>query len=194
MRAKLLAAVATVDDLEARIRARLRQVRFERGLTLEHVARRAGLATSTVSRLESGARSLGLGRLARLAAALDTDLPRLVGDPSALAPRPARDGKVWLALGSERPDELRAYKVLLPARLREPALGSHEGYVWLLVLDGRLRLVLQDRDLTLRPGEMTAFNTWLPHWIGVVDEPVELLAVFSPRGDNVRFRDVTGNT
>ncbi len=181
-----------VGDLEARVRARLRQARFERGLTLEQVARRAGLATSTVSRLESGARSLGLGRLARLAAALDTDLPRLVGEPSVLEPRPARDGKVWIALGSERPDELRAYKLVLPAELREPALGSHEGHVWLLVLGGRLRLVLADRDLVLHPGEMTAFSTWLPHWVGVVDEPVELLAVFSPTGEDMRFRDVTG--
>jgi len=64
--------------------------------------------------------------------------------------------------------------------------------VWLLVLDGRLRLVLRDRDLVLRPGEMTAFSTWLPHWVGVVDEAVELLAVFSPTGDAVRFRDVGG--
>jgi uncharacterized cupin superfamily protein len=43
------------------------------------------------------------------------------------------------------------------------------------VLSGRLRLVLGDRDLNIRPGEAVEFTTWTPHWFGAVDGPVEAI-------------------
>jgi quercetin dioxygenase-like cupin family protein len=53
------------------------------------------------------------------------------------------------------------------------------------VLSGRLRLVLGDQDLVLEPGEAAEFSTWTPHWMGVVDEPVEVIAIFGPHGERV---------
>ena len=35
------------------------------------------------------------------------------------------------------------------------------------------------------PGEAAEFSTRVPHWIGVVDEPVELLGLFGPDGERV---------
>jgi len=51
------------------VRTRLRQARFERGLTVAEVAARAGMTASTVSRLETGARRLTVTHLERLARA-----------------------------------------------------------------------------------------------------------------------------
>jgi transcriptional regulator with XRE-family HTH domain len=176
------------DALEEEVRARIRQLRFERGLTLAEAARRAGMATSTFSRLETGARRLMLAHLPRVAEALSVDVRELLGGGDAAAdPAPARDGKVWWPLTHERPGGIRAYRIRLPAELVEPSLGSHEGHVWMLVLEGRLRLVTQDSDLVLGPGEGIAFNTWIPHWVGVVAGPVDVLAVFSPTGAEIRF-------
>jgi transcriptional regulator with XRE-family HTH domain len=182
--------MASEPDVQARVRARLRQLRFERGLTLAQAAAGAGMAPSTLSRLESGARGIGLAHLPRLAAALGVGVDALLATGPAPDPAPARDGKVWWPVhdGGGR----RVYRVRLPATLREPALGSHEGHAWFLVLSGRLRLVTQDREAVLRPGEATGLPTWIPHWVGVVDEPVELLAVFDPDGAPVRDREVVG--
>ncbi|MBB4661804.1 cupin domain-containing protein [Conexibacter arvalis] len=72
-------------------------------------------------------------------------------------------------------------------RLRD-APRTHEGRERLHVLSGRLRLVLGDREHLLAPGEQIEFSTWLPHWSGVVDEPVGLLATFDP----LRRRDPEG--
>ena len=64
------ANAAEPGDIDALVRSRLRELRAERGLTLEDVARRAQIDVSTLSRLESGKRRLALDHLPRLAAAL----------------------------------------------------------------------------------------------------------------------------
>ena len=65
-----------------------------------------------------------------------------------------------------------------PARSREPELRTHEGYEWLYVLSGQMRLILGEHDITMRPGEVAEFDTRLPHWFGPADDrPVEILSV-----------------
>ena len=60
---------------------------------------------------------------------------------------------------------------------RVPDPQTHEGYEWLYVLDGRLRLVLGEHDLVLSPGEAAEFDTRVPHWSGAAGaEPVEFLS------------------
>ena len=64
-----------------------------------------------------------------------------------------------------------------------PDLQTHEGYEWLYVLAGRLRLVLGDRDLVLTAGEAAEFDTRVPHWFGNAGaEVVEFLSLFGRAG------------
>ena len=69
---------------------------------------------------------------------------------------------------TRRAGGIQAYKLIIPAggRPAEPDLKTHEGYEWLYVLDGRLRLVLGEHDLVLAPGEAAEFDTRMPHWFG----------------------------
>jgi transcriptional regulator with XRE-family HTH domain len=170
--AKLVAEMA-IDD---RVRARLRQARFERGLTLAQLARRAGMATSTLSRLETGARRLSLAQVERLAAALELSPDALLA--AQPAPEPAHDGRVWSPVGPERPEGPRVYRVVLP--VEEPVRHQHEGHQWLHVLDGRVRLLLGDTDRVLGAGETVEFSTWQPHALAAVARPAEALIVFRP--------------
>jgi quercetin dioxygenase-like cupin family protein len=86
---------------------------------------------------------------------------------------------------------VQAYKMIIPARA-EPAVPetkTHEGYEWLYVLDGRLRLVLGDQDLVLTPGEAAEFDTHIPHWLGAAGPgPVELLTLFGKQGERAHLR------
>uniref|UniRef100_UPI00345FFAFF cupin domain-containing protein n=1 Tax=Streptomyces asoensis TaxID=249586 RepID=UPI00345FFAFF len=76
---------------------------------------------------------------------------------------------------------------------REPRLVTHSGHEWLYVLAGRLRLVLGEREIILRPGEVAEFDTGEPHWFGPADtEAVEILHLFGPHGDQAVVR--TGPT
>lgn len=51
------------DDVDLRVRRRLRELRTQRGLTLDEVATKADIDVSTLSRLESGKRRLALDHL-----------------------------------------------------------------------------------------------------------------------------------
>ena len=55
------------EAVDTRVRRRLRELRMQRGLTLEDVASRSSIDVSTLSRLESGKRRLALDHLPRLA-------------------------------------------------------------------------------------------------------------------------------
>lgn len=86
---------------------------------------------------------------------------------------------------SRRPGGVQAFKMIIPAQPEplEPTSKTHDGFEWLYVLNGRLRLVLGDRDMTLPPGEAAEFDTSLPHWLGSADGGVvELLILFGPHG------------
>jgi quercetin dioxygenase-like cupin family protein len=65
----------------------------------------------------------------------------------------------------------------------------HEGYEWLYVLSGQLRLVLGEHDLVLSPGEAAEFDTRVPHWFDRAGtEPVEVLSLFGPQGERMHVR------
>ena len=75
------------DSVDVLVRRRLRELRMQRGLTLEDVAQAARIDVSTLSRLESGKRRLALDHLPRLAAALSVSTDELVREPVAEDPR-----------------------------------------------------------------------------------------------------------
>ncbi|MET8897474.1 helix-turn-helix domain-containing protein [Streptomyces albogriseolus] len=174
---------------------RLRALRRDRGLTLADVAAVTGVSESTLSRLESGQRRATLELLLPLSRTYDVPLDDLVGAKSTGDPRihlkPAtRFGMTFVPL-SRRPGNVHAFKMLVPARPEpaEPTPQTHEGFEWLYVLTGRLRLVVGERDLTLSPGEAAEFDTSLPHWLGGADgKTVELLVLFGLQGVRAHLR------
>ena len=76
-----------------------------------------------------------------------------------------RNGRTLVPL-SQRPGGIRAYKMLAPAGEPEGEQQSHEGYEWMYVLSGQLRLRLAEHDFVMKPGEAAEFDTRVPHWFG----------------------------
>jgi transcriptional regulator with XRE-family HTH domain len=174
---------------------RLRALRRQRETTLAGLSAATGISVSTLSRLESGARRPTLELLLPLARAHGVTLDELVGAPATGDPRVhlrpvTRNGMIMLPL-TRRVGGIQAVKLVIPAGSgrREPEPRTHEGYEWLYVLDGRLRLVLGELDMLLSPGEAAEFDTRLPHWFGITGaEPVEFLVLFGPQGERAHLR------
>lgn len=185
-------------DLDGVLRAvgpRLRALRKRRGATLAQLSATTGISVSTLSRLESGQRRPTLELLLPLARAHQVPLDELVdapatGDPR-VHPKPIRrDGATYLPL-TRRPGGLQAYKQIMPEGWpgRELRQQTHEGYEWLYVLSGRLRLLLGEHDVILTAGEVAEFDTHLPHAFGNPGPgPVEVLSLFGPQGERLHVR------
>lgn len=182
-------------DVLSRVGERLRALRRRRQVTLAQLSEVTGISVSTLSRLESGGRRPTLELLLPLARAHQVALDELVGAPPTgdprVHPRPVvRSGVTYVPL-TRRPGGLQAYKIIYPPQTPagEPAHQVHEGYEWVYVLSGRLRLLLGEHDLTLAAGEVAEFDTRTPHWFGNTSPaPLEVLSLFGPQGERLHVR------
>ncbi|MYU52377.1 cupin domain-containing protein [Streptomyces sp. SID7805] len=186
-----------IDDDYARVLSDvgpgLRRLRQERGVTLAALAASTGISVSTLSRLESGGRKATLELLLPLAHAHQVPLDELVGAPEVGDPRVRatprnHDGLTVLPL-TRQPGALQAFRLVMEPATGPPEPRTHEGYEWLYVLSGRLRLLVADRDVELRAGEAAEFDTRLPHWFGPAGgRPVELISLFGRQGERMHVR------
>ncbi len=179
-----------------RIGTRLRAARVNRDATLAEVSGETGISVSTLSRLEAGKRQPNLDLLIPLASALEVTLDDLVSDAvpdPRVAPRHSRRpgaSTYWLSRENSPTQTVRM--VLTPVAGEVAVQRTHDGFEWLYVLSGNLRLLLGDHDLVLKPGEAAEFATRIPHWLGCADdEPVELMCIFSRDGERIHVRAQT---
>ena len=177
----------------AEVGPRLKRLRTHRGVTLTQLAAETGISKSTLSRLETGQRKPSLELLLPLAQAHQVPLDDLVGAPEVGDPRirlkpQRRNGRLVFPL-TQQPSGVHVWKVIIPPERGEPELRTHDGYEWLYVLSGEMRLILAEHDITMRPGEVAEFETRLPHWFGPAgDQPVEILSVHGSQGNRMHVR------
>ena len=150
---------------------------------------------STLSRLESGGRRPTLELLLPLARAYGVTLDELVGAPPTGDPRVhlrpvtrrRHDDAAADPAGRRHPGVQDRHAGRTPAA--SPSCKTHEGYEWVYVLNGRLRLVLGEHDLVLAPGEAAEFDTRMPHWFGpAAGDTVEFLSLFGKQGERAHLR------
>ena len=188
-----MTAPSSVDAALDLVAPRLRRVREHRGLTITEVADKSGISKSTLSRLETGQRRPSLELLLPLAQLYRVPLDELVGAPDVgdprirLKPREV-NGRTVLPL-TRNPNGVQAWKIVIPTTQSTPKTRVHEGYEWLYVLSGRMRLVIGDDDMVLGVGEVVEFDTAKPHWFGSTGEgPAEVLSVFGRPGERMHHR------
>ncbi|MFF5724615.1 helix-turn-helix domain-containing protein [[Kitasatospora] papulosa] len=168
----------SADELPG-IAPRLRDLRRNRGLTLEAAAGRAGLSPAHLSRLETGRRQPSLPMLLGLARVYGTTVSELLGEMPPERDAIVRgaplegtggDGGGWLyrqAGGSGR--AMQALRVRVPYGTEGDLVRVHPGEEWLYVLDGRLRVVLGETVHDLDPGDSAHFDSLTPHRIAALD-------------------------
>jgi transcriptional regulator with XRE-family HTH domain len=183
----------SITDALAEVGPRLRRIRRQRGVTLTDLADATGISKSTLSRLESGQRKPSLELLLPISAAHQVPLDELVGAPAVGDPRvrfqPRQQGDRTIVALTRQPGSPQAYKMIIPPNDEKPEPRTHEGYEWLYVLSGRLRLLLASQDVVLTQGEAAEFDTRLPHWFGAADDrPVEILSLFGRQGERMHVR------
>lgn len=183
----------TQDHSELIVRQRIRSLRVARGWSLDTLASRSFLSTSTLSRIETGHRRIALDQLVAIARALGTSLDQLVEpddeEDVVIRPEPeTMDGAtVWLLSRERDRRGVTIAKMRLIPRPDHTGPRVHPGYEWLTVLTGIIRLRLGERTILLQPGQAAEFPTMTPHAIEAVDGPAELLTIFDHDGERAHL-------
>jgi transcriptional regulator with XRE-family HTH domain len=190
--------MAELHEIEQMVRTRLRSLRTTSGLSLDELAARAHLSPSTISRVETGKRTISLDILLPLAAALQVDLDALLDvhsdDDVVIRPTPSTSGTRTTWMLSRPTGRTIAVKLRLEPTRRPPEQRVHPGHDWFFVLEGRVRLSLGDRDITVETGEAAEFATMTPHAFTAIDAPAELIMIFDRDGQHAHVhRDAHGH-
>jgi mannose-6-phosphate isomerase-like protein (cupin superfamily)/DNA-binding XRE family transcriptional regulator len=178
--------------------ARIREARKARGLTLQELSERSGVALSTISKAERGDIALTYEKFAGLAQALGLEFEQLLGrrrTPDAGPVQPISPtftpsggqviydtpnyeyGMLADALTGKRMLPMRAH---IRARSVDdfPDYIRHPGEEFVFVLGGEIELRFENgQAFRLAPGDSLYFDSAVGHvYLSVSEEPAEILA------------------
>ncbi|GAA6207423.1 XRE family transcriptional regulator [Cognatishimia sp. WU-CL00825] len=188
----------TVDDAEPLdLGVRVRELRKARNWTLEQAATQAGLARSTLSKIENGQMSPTYDALKKLAEGLEISVPQLFTPPE----RDQINGRLVITKqgqGAHRPTTTYEHELLsenltkknmLPyrARVRARSMDEFDGWVrhdgeeFLYVLTGVIKLYTEFYEpLEMRRGDSAYYDGAMGHnVVSVSDEDANILWVTS---------------
>lgn len=176
---------------------RVRSLRKERGWTLEQAASQAGLARSTLSKIENGQMSPTYEALKKLAEGLSISVPQLFTPPSRaqvsgrMAVTKAGEGQGHatatyeheLLAGHLTKKQMLPYRARIRARRFEEFDGwvRHDGEEFLYVLTGVVRLFTEFYEaVDLRRGDSAYYDASMGHnVISLSEEDATILWVTS---------------
>ena len=175
-----------LSDIEQTVRTRLRSLRNALGLSLDDLAARTNLSPSTISRVETGKRTISLDVLLPLAGALHIDLDTLLDvrddDDVVIRPMPTPSGTHTTWMLSRPTGTTTAIKMRLEPTRTASEQRVHPGHEWFFVIEGRVLLSLGGRQVTVETGEAAEFSTMTPHALSAVDGAAELIVIFDRDG------------
>jgi DNA-binding XRE family transcriptional regulator/quercetin dioxygenase-like cupin family protein len=184
-----------LNEIERVVRTRLRSLRNTLGLSLDELAARTNLSPSTISRVETGKRTISLDILLPLATALQVDLDALLDvrsdDDVVIRPTPNCSGERTTWMLSRPTAAAIAVKLRIePTRTTEEQ-RVHPGHDWFFVITGQVRLSLGEREITVQAGESAEFSTMTPHALAAIDGPAELIMIFDRDGQRAHVHHET---
>lgn len=174
----------------------LRATRVKRGLSLDELAGRTGIARDALAQLEAGEFMLPLGQLIKLSKALSLRMADVISpgeEPFTIVKSDQRQsfsrfGKARETSYGYEYESLAARKknrtmepfivTLHPSRADEPS--SHDGQEFIYVLEGEMEVIIGDTRDVLKPGDSVCYDSTTLHLVkahGV--KPAKILAVLT---------------
>lgn len=172
---------------------RIRRLREEKGVSLDDLAKATGFSSQQLAAFENGQAQPQLGAVMKLSRALETVLGKLLsgeGDkPAAIMRQDTRipfersassDRQTIYSYFSLASDVKDRHMEPLIVHLEESAgekPSVHEGEEFIYVLEGRVKLTINEETHELNPGDSVYYHSSLPHLITARDGRAVILAV-----------------
>ena len=180
--------------------ARLRELRLQRGWTLQELARRSFLSRAFLSRLESGDRQASIAAALTLSKIFGVSLASLFESPLAVDPcvivravdavEQTVNGLAYVPLSNPaRFFNLQPMRIRVSPSRRGDEHYHHDGEEWIYLISGLLTLSLAGKTYDLAPGDAAHFDSRLPHrLIARGTDEAEVLLVASPLSGPVQVQ------
>lgn len=187
---------AAQDASAASLGQRVRLVREEKGLSVEDVAQRTGLATQELTAIEADEVSPPLGTLVRISKALHMQLGRFISTGETkpftvvrkaerrviarfTSDKDDRYGYTYESLAPDKKDRhMEPFMVTLLPSTGKKELSTHAGQEFIYVLEGAMEVTLEQHCEVLQQGDSIYYDSTVPHLVRCSGEdPAVILAV-----------------
>ena len=182
---------------ELRVGEKIRELREQKGLSLQDMATRTGYTAALLSQVENHLISPPLGALIKIAKALEVKVGTFFGDEPresyAIVRKDERKhisryaskegvsyGYSYESLGFDKKDrQMEPFLITLePATVKSEKLSAHDGEEFIFILEGEMEAILGDHKDVLYPGDSIYYDSAIPHKVQCHREiPTKILAV-----------------
>jgi transcriptional regulator with XRE-family HTH domain len=170
----------TLPDIERTVSAlgaKLAAARAERGWSLAELARRAGVSTASVHKIEKSGMTPTIATLMKIASALGTSVSYFIDEdvamPAAIIVRGDQRARLYTSKTGIALDNVSGrygrYRLAGAEALVEPRASSgadpmrHPGEELVYLLEGTMRFTVDNDVIDLAPGDSVHFRTDRPH-------------------------------
>ena len=194
-----------VDSTEASVGRRLRQMRKNKRLTVAGLAEASGVSAGMISQIERGLSNPSIGTLERLRAVLGIPLTAFFEDRKPTDT--VLDAEAWVRRADKRPffqvgangmskellspsgeHELQFMIITIPPHSQSHEVLIGEGEKAGLVLEGRVKLVVDGESTILEVGDSFQFDSRKPHGVANdFDASARLMWIMHTRPQPAQF-------
>lgn len=169
--------VEETADVLTTIGRRIRQLRLDRGLSLQALGQRTGLSASMLSLLERGKTGPSIGTLVVIASALGAQMSDFLEmEDEGAGDTVSRSDSQKIYETSEgvmrrilKHDRARGVEIAINEYSAGTANNSeprgHEGYEYGVLLEGSMTITIGEETHELKPGDLISYNSTVPHRI-----------------------------
>lgn len=183
----------TLPDIERTVSAlgaKLTAARAERGWSLAELARRAGVSTASVHKIEKSGMTPTIATLMKIASALGTSVSYFIDEnvavPAAIVVRGDERARLYTSKSGIALDNVSGrygrYRLAGAEARVDPGANSgadpmrHPGEELVYLLDGAMCFTVDDEVIHLAPGDSIHFRTDRPHtWSNPTEQPARAL-------------------
>jgi transcriptional regulator with XRE-family HTH domain len=179
-----------MEDIDIKIGERVRKIRNERGLTLQDVANFTGFSKALISQIENNVVMPPINTLAKIAKVLNVKMTYFFEeeinqqdyfvvkkeDKKFIFREGVKHGYMYEELAKIKSfDYMDWLVVTVKPEKRDEKLFSHEGYEYMYIVQGAIKMRLGSDEMELREGDSIAFNSKIPHAAVTLDDQTALV-------------------
>ena len=184
---------------------KLKAIRLEKNMTLHDLSQRSGVSKSLLSQIERGLSIPTVTKLQQIAEALDIPISSMFSENNDTADslstekkdvsskkinvvRKDRRKKLIMPWGGWYemlcPDfqgKIEFIYLHYPVGVKVDGVYAHEGEECGIVLEGRYKGIIGDREIILEPGDSIRYDSSIPHaWEAIGDTEVRAIWAITP--------------